>query len=76
MFAEVGEVLAGKKTLPKVPDCGKKFIVFKSLGRQFCLYHERIKRKTAGISSMEHLAYAALNRLVSAPLPVGLVAQW
>ena len=34
MFAEVGELLAGKKTLPKVPDCGKKFIVFKSLGRQ------------------------------------------
>ena len=34
MFAEIGEVLAGKKTLPKVPDCGKNFIIFKSLGRQ------------------------------------------
>ena len=32
MFAEVGEVIAGTKTLPKVPDCGKKFIMFKSLG--------------------------------------------
>lgn len=35
VFAEIGEVLAGKKTLPRVPDCGKKFIVFKSLGKHF-----------------------------------------
>ena len=32
MFAEVGEIIAGTKTLPKVPDCGKKFVMFKSLG--------------------------------------------
>ena len=33
MFAEVGEIIGGTKTLPKVPDCGKKFIMFKSLGK-------------------------------------------
>ena len=32
MFAEVGEIIGGTKTLPKIPDCGKKFIMFKSLG--------------------------------------------
>ena len=32
MFAEIGEIIGGTKTLPKVPDCGKKFIMFKSLG--------------------------------------------
>ena len=32
VFAEVGEIIGGTKTLPKVPECGKKFIMFKSLG--------------------------------------------
>ena len=32
VFAEIGEIISGTKQLPKVPDCGKKFIVFKSLG--------------------------------------------
>ena len=32
IFAEIGEVMAGRKTLPKIPDCGKKFLLFKSLG--------------------------------------------
>ena len=32
MFAEVGEIIGDTKTLPKVPECGKKFIMFKSLG--------------------------------------------
>lgn len=32
VFAEVGEIIGGTKALPKIPDCGKKFIMFKSLG--------------------------------------------
>ena len=32
VFAEVGEIIGGTKVLPKVPECGKKFIMFKSLG--------------------------------------------
>ena len=61
MFAEVGEVLAGNKTLPKVPDCGKKFIVFKSLGRQ--------NKEKDGWNQLH--GASSLNSLVSAPLPVG-----
>ena len=33
VYAEIGEIIGGTKTLPKVPDCGKKFIMFKSQGR-------------------------------------------
>lgn len=33
IYAELGEIIAGTKPLPKVPECGKKFIVFKSLGK-------------------------------------------
>lgn len=32
VFAEVGEIIGGTKALPKIPECGKKFIMFKSLG--------------------------------------------
>ena len=32
VFAEIGEVLAGKVHVPLIPECGKKFAVFKSLG--------------------------------------------
>ena len=32
VFAEVGEIIGGTKALPKVPECGKKFVMFKSLG--------------------------------------------
>ena len=32
VFAEVGEVICGKTKLPPVPQCGKKFLLFKSLG--------------------------------------------
>ncbi len=32
IYAELGEIIAGTKTLPTVPECGKKFIVFKSVG--------------------------------------------
>lgn len=32
IFAEIGEVISGANPLPKVPDCGKKFSMFKSLG--------------------------------------------
>lgn len=32
VFAEIGEVLAGKVNVPLIPECGKKFAVFKSLG--------------------------------------------
>ena len=32
IYAEVGEIMAGSKTLPKVPDCGKQYYLFKSLG--------------------------------------------
>ena len=32
IFAEIGEIISGAKTLPRVPDCGKKFLLFKSLG--------------------------------------------
>lgn len=35
IFAEIGEVLSGKKTLPRVPECGKKFTVFKSMGEDY-----------------------------------------
>ena len=33
VYAEIGEIIGGTKTMPKVPDCGKKFIMFKSLGK-------------------------------------------
>ena len=33
IFAEIGEVLLGAKSLPSLPACGKKFILFKSLGQ-------------------------------------------
>ena len=32
IYAEIGEIMSGAKPLPKVPDCGKKFYLFKSLG--------------------------------------------
>ena len=32
VFAEIGEVLSGKCAVPQVPECGKRFLVFKSLG--------------------------------------------
>lgn len=32
VFAEIGEALGGKIQVPPVPECGKKFLVFKSLG--------------------------------------------
>lgn len=73
MFAEIGEVLAGKKTLPKVPDCGKNFIIFKSLGRRLdelmvSTYHPNHnniiphvinlgREKAAEVGCMEHLTY-------------------
>lgn len=37
VFAEIGEVLAGKCHVPSVPEGCKKFTVFKSLG--MCLSH-------------------------------------
>ena len=32
IYAEIGEILSGSKPLPKVPDCGKRHYLFKSLG--------------------------------------------
>lgn len=37
IFAEIGEVISGAKHLPQVPNCGKKFLLFKSLGN--CMSH-------------------------------------
>lgn len=34
IYAEIGEIISESKPLPKVPDCGKKYYLFKSLGMQ------------------------------------------
>ena len=34
IYAEIGEIMAGSKALPEVPDCGKKYYLFKSLGKR------------------------------------------
>ena len=34
IYAEIGEVISGTKPLPTLSDCGKKFLMFKSLGTE------------------------------------------
>ena len=43
IYAELGEIIAGTKTLPTVPGCGKKFIVFKSVGMLLTVLNEHCK---------------------------------
>lgn len=35
IIAEIGEVISGVKLLPQLSDCGKKFLLFKSLGSSY-----------------------------------------
>ncbi len=32
IYAEIGELMSGSKPKPTIPDCGKKYYMFKSLG--------------------------------------------
>ncbi|CAI7999106.1 Ketimine reductase mu-crystallin [Geodia barretti] len=54
IFAEIGEVISGAKPLPSLSDCGKKFLMFKSLGMAIedvlsgtLIYHRFMERQTS-----------------------------
>lgn len=56
VFAEIGEILSGKKTLPKVPECGKKFITFKNLGEVWDLSNIHCQIDWAHVSGYTHVS--------------------
>ena len=33
VYAEIGEIMSGSKSIPKIPECGKNHYMFKSLGK-------------------------------------------